>query len=214
MKFVLLSGGRICPGAVVCVWAGPSFLRTTVAFEGGCWMAAGLRADTRGQWATEQPGLLSEPTTCLLNLLVDPRGEVKVAGRPSSPSSHSSHSSHSSASCSSPLVSSPAASSRSPPASRGPPPLPSHAASLPRLHHTSSSTPGIWTGRVFPCARCMLGCVCVCVCLCVCVRLWVSVCVCVCLCVSVCLCASVSVCMYNPNLQFLLSQDLNSDWVF
>lgn len=50
----------------------PSFLRTTVVFDERCWIVAGLHADTWGRRTTDQPGLLSKPTTCLLNLLTRP----------------------------------------------------------------------------------------------------------------------------------------------
>lgn len=53
----------------------PSFLRTTVAFDERCWIAAGL-----------QSGLLSKPTTCLLNLFTRPLRRVQ-ASRPSSSTS-------------------------------------------------------------------------------------------------------------------------------
>lgn len=132
----------------------PSFLRTTVVFQERCWLAAGWRAGIQGRGTAGQLGLLSKPVTCLLSLFTWPlrRGQ---GSRPA-------------------LlvlffffVSSPAASVHSPPTRIKPSSCRFPRVSLPRLHHKSSSTPGILAGWVFHHARCMVSymrswkCVCV-----------------------------------------------------
>lgn len=115
-------------------------------------VAVGMPADARGRGATP-PRLLSKPMTCLLNLFTQPPRRGR-GSQPAGPPFSSSSSSSPCSSCPCPLPLLPSRSHTDPQR----PPLASHAVSLPQLHHMSSSTPGIWPARVFPCAKYMVGC--------------------------------------------------------
>lgn len=143
--------------------------------SGGEWRASCMLTPGAQEQPSSRDYCQSRRPVCLTSS-PDPWGGVKAvsllcdwlggsAGPPSS-----------SRSC--PPSPSPAASCRSPPPA-------SHAASLPRLHHTSSSTPGIWAGRGFSSPCQMYG------------RLY----------------DTTPAYRRNPNLQFLLRWDLNSSRV-